>query len=164
MLALLLPALLSACSSPPAAPRVSQEGRRLCRERMAEESTVTAASRRFRSCLEGIDAEIAAAAVPATPPPAAQPPRQDPYFHCRRVQRDVIATEQRRLQSQPRWIVAAANLPPTDREYIEAKQAFDAVMKDFDRLIPVEMRNGAALLPDAVRTFMRCDREEFQGR
>jgi hypothetical protein len=136
---------------------------------MAEESTVTAASRRFRQCLEGIDAEIAAAAVPDEPAalkaaPPAPPARQDPYFHCRRVQRDVIATEQRRLNTQPRWIVAAANLPPTDPEYIEAKQSFDAVMRDFDRLIPVDMRNGAPLLPDAVHTFMRCDREEFRGR
>lgn len=77
------------------------------------------------------------------------------------VQDSVIAAEQRRLQVQPRWMVAASRYAPTDKEYAEAKQEFDKAIAELGRLIPADIRDGLPLIPDAVQKFRTCNRADF---
>ena len=164
MLSLLGLLLVSGCTqAAPPARKVSRESRELCRERAAQASTISAAQAQFRDCLKTVEAERVA--VRPSPPPPVEPPSAIPtdrYLHCLMVQREVIATEKRRLQVKSRWIVASSSLPSDDPDFIAAKRAYEKVISDFERLIPPEVRSGAPLLPDAVRTFQRCDRAELR--
>lgn len=174
--------LLAACSTPTTGPGVSAAGRQLCRERMAQAEPGTPLDERratYRTCLKGIEQERAnrarelalqaqqrqqrqAEAITAQEASWATPSQQ--LVHCRLYQREIIDAERQRLQALAPVMritrVHGVNSP-------QARQAtaqYQSTVAELEQLIPVAMRRGLPLIPDAVGLFVRCDGSELGSR
>lgn len=168
-LAVLLGLGLSACS--PRAPQglaaVSEQGQRLCRERLADQSPNTTAieSRQaYIACLRTIERERQALPPAAAPVPAPAPPAsaEERYLFCRFHSEAIAAVYDAYTRASGRWAAADSAYANDDPRYLEARQDHAEAVAAAERLIPPAMRGGLPLLPDALTQLRRCDRQSFR--
>lgn len=169
ILAALLITLQHGCQQ--RAPKVSGQGRDLCRQEAAEIGLSNAtADRRQSECLRTIDqrlkqerAEKARIAERTAEPEAVPPPKTpaDKYVYCITHQPAVKAANDRVSTTLGPWMYAYANQKPGNPEYEKAKSDYEQSYSNLEKLIPAEMRAGLPLVPNAARLFSTCEREDF---
>lgn len=148
---------------------VTEQGQRLCRERLADQSPNTTAMqshRAFIDCLRTIEQErrvAPPAAAPVEPPPAPVPVAsgEERYLFCRLNSDAIAAVYDTYTVASARWAAADSAYPDDDPRYQEARQAHAEAVEAVDRLIPPPMRGGLPLLPDALTQLRRCERQSF---
>lgn len=157
---------------------VSAAGRQACEQRQGDlPLNLSAAERRqaMQRCLRSIDADLrqqrqsaeasraAEAAAARARQQAAEASYASPeerYRHCQIHQEQVIEAYRAYNTALSRWMAASRDGSP--EQQAETKSDLDARLADFDRLIPVAMRAGQPLWPNAVDQFRRCDSATFQ--
>lgn len=169
VLAALLITLQHGCQN--TAPKVSVQGRDICRQEAAAIGFNNAtADRRKNECLRTIDqrlkqerAEKARIAERAAEPEVIPPPKSpaDKYVYCITHQLAVKAANDRVSTTLGPWMYAYANLKPDNPEYEKAKSDYEQAYSNLEQQIPAEMRAGLPLLPNAARLFSTCDRKDF---
>lgn len=169
ILAALLITLQHGCQQ--SAPKVTGQGRDICRQEAAAIGLSNAtAERRQNECLRTIDqrlnqerAEKERIAERTAEPEAIPPPKSpaDKYVYCITHQQEVRAANDRVSTTLGPWMFAYANQKPGNPEYEKAKRDYEQAYSNLEKLIPAEMRVGLPLLPSAAQLFSTCERKDF---
>lgn len=167
--------ILSACTTP-STDRVSQAGKNACVDQVANEASLASQSEKqklYRQCLQTIDAELAQRKAQADAAKARElaaqaeknqleqeswMPANEQLQRCKVIQDIVISLDKDRIRAYAR-LMAARSADDQQR----TQGAYQAIIDEFARLIPPELRFGQALVPDTVERFKRCDSEEFKS-
>jgi hypothetical protein len=170
--------LLGACASPVRRP-LSAQGKKLCLERVAQVEPGTPLEDKralYRGCLKTIEAERAQGAAAGMRETlqdqqrlaAAERSAQagwasngDRMLHCRLYQQPIIAAERERLQALAPVMTLSRQYGVNSPQAQEANALYQQRVAELERLIPLAMRKGEPLLPNAVQTFVRCDPRDF---
>jgi hypothetical protein len=179
MCALLLLALaLSGCRGASERNRgqaLSLRAQRICRERMAElpaRSTERQSRLAYARCLRSPSHAVpsvadgaqgsgqSAAPEASTPPPPLPASAEERYLFCRLNSEAITAAIT--AYDQARWALLNSVAVPGSPERSEAEAALNKATEALGEAIPVRMRAGRELLPDAVRQFSDCERSRFQ--
>lgn len=167
--------ILSACTTP-SKDRVSQAGKNACVDQVANEASLAPQSEKqklYRQCLQTIDAELAQRKAQAEAAKASElaaqaeqrqqeqeswMPANEQLQRCKVIQDTVISLDKDRIRAYARSMAARSA-----DEQQRTQRAYQAIIDEFARLIPPELRFGQALVPDTVDRFKRCDPEEFES-
>jgi hypothetical protein len=167
--------ILSACT-PPSQDRVSQTGKNACLDQVANEASLVSQSEKqklYRQCLKSIDAVLAQRKAEADAAQASElaeqaeqnkleqeswMPANEQLQRCKVIQDTVISLDKDRIRAYARSMAARSA-----DEQQRTQEAYQAIIDEFARLIPAELRFGQALVPDTVDRFKRCDPEEFES-
>lgn len=158
---------------------VSAEGRKACLERMAQMEPGTPLEHKranFRSCLKTIEPELARLhqagqaqlqqvqqqrASQAAAQQASWATASERLTHCRLYQQQIGAAERARLQAMAPIISSSREFGADSRQAQSAQAVYQRQVEALEQLIPMRMRHGQPLIPDAVQTFVRCDPREL---
>jgi len=172
--------LLGGCGSPERRP-LSAEGKKLCLERVAQVEPGTPLEDKrslYRGCLKTIEAERAQGAAAGLRESQQDQQRQaaaersaqagwasdgDRLVHCRLYQQPIIAAERERLQALAPVRTLSRQYGVNSPQAQEANARYQQRVAELERLIPLAMRKGEPLVPNAVQTFVRCDPGDFAG-
>lgn len=166
--------LLAACSHTQQE-RVSAAGKNACIDRVANEAALASPGEKqklYRRCLTTIDNELKRLSMQAEQARSQQLaeqtqamqneqnswlPAAEQLKRCKFTQNAVVSLEKERIRTYARSMAARS-----PEEQASTQAAYDDIIKEFDRLIPKELRMGQPLVPEAVDRFKRCDAQEFE--
>ena len=158
---------------------VSAAGKQLCLERLAQiEPGVPMEHKRsaYRTCLKTIEAERARRTATVAQETREALVREedaqlaeastwasqsDRLVHCRLNQQEILSAERDRQRALGPVINISRLHGVNSAEAASANAVYQQHVAELERLIPPAMRQGRALIPDAVRTFSRCDPKDF---
>lgn len=146
---------------------LSLRAQRLCRERQAElppQTTPREARLAYAHCLRTVDQPVppsrdppAAATIPRE---AAGPSGAERYLYCRLHSEDIEAAAA--AYNRAYWTLLNERGNPESAAYRQAEAEHARALAALEEAIPIRMRGGRDLVPDAMRQFQSCERSSFE--
>ena len=162
---------LTGCGGPKS-PMISLtlKAQRICQEQQAELPPRTPpkeARLAYAACLDTVGQETKAPPMEATPSPTPVP-SSDPagasaaerYLFCRLHSEDVQAASV--AYNKAHWALLNLRSDPNTDEFRSAEAKLARAVEGLEAAIPIRMRGGLDLVPDAMRQFQSCDRSSFE--
>ena len=149
---------------------LSLKAQRICQEQQAElppQTTPKEARLAYAACLDTVGQERASPPIEAAPSPTPDSP-SDPagasaaerYLFCRLHSEDVQAAAV--AYNKAHWALLNLRSNPNTDEFRSAEADLARALEGLEAAIPIRMRGGLDLIPDAMRQFQSCDRSSFE--
>jgi len=161
--------LLGGCTPVDQSPEtaLSLRAQRLCRERQAElppQTTPREARLAYAHCLRTVDQPLpqspAPLAAPSAPSPATAPTAAERYLYCR-IHSEAIEAAAAAYNRADLTLLNERS-DPESAAYRQAEAEHGRALAALEEAIPIPMRAGRDLVPDAMRQFQSCERSSFE--
>ena len=159
----------------------SETGKRSCLRQIAVEMPLSSQQEKrsaYRNCLRSIDEKLANAALLEKERQdkaesekrlakqlrqASWASQEERWLHCRSNQNTIVELDRIHTRAYAMLLGANNRSNQSTPEKADLQRALNSIRSEIAIAIPEKMRAGQPLIPDSLRTFKRCNPDDFRS-